>query len=311
MSELHGSALRWLYGRRRCISGPQRQPTRASTPGHARAEKVSSIWPPAALALISAMSLAHPSVAKAELELPTTDELLQAMASLCSLKPTADAADSWLSRQATKDPELLKRMRLDPAWKTAEIERMVAEGQRFLDGAKAPTRVYRETKVLNRWTLEDYSAERGGIVAGTGRVYRASCDEAVDRLGSLGIYARCDDTPLPPHGRPGRKAPRQSAIISARYAGQLGVAGLVLPMSPVEATQRLAAPTLQNDGVVLHTGAEFKYRITGCSTEQTHIRPKSSLSATIVDAEHFHIERRGRRLEAIWTTKSAEARPTK
>lgn len=311
MSELLRAARRSLCRGERYTTRPQRQPTRTSVPAQARPQKIGSIKLRAALVLIPAVSLAHPSVAKAELELPTSDELLQAMASLCSLKPTVDAADSWLNRQATKDPELLKRMMLDPAWKAAEIERMMAEGQRFLDRAKAPTRVYRETKVLNRWTLEDYSAERGGIVAGTGRVYRASCDEAVERLASMGIYARCDDTPLPHDGRPLRNAPRQSVIISARYPGQLGVAGLVLPMSPVEATQRLAAPTLQNDGVVLHTGAEFKYRITGCSTEQTQIRPKSSLSATIVDAEHFHIERRGRRPEAIWTTKSAEARPTK
>lgn len=256
------------------------------------------------------MSLVHPSVAKAELELPTTDELLQAMASLCSLKPTADAADSWLSRQATKDPELLKRMTLDPAWKSAEIERMMAEGQRFLDSAKAPTRVYRETEVLNRWTLEDYSAERGGIVAGTGRVYRASCDEAVERLGSMGIYARCDDTPLPHDGRPMRNAPRQSVIISARYPGQLGVAGLVLPFSADGAMQHFAEPSLRNGGIVLTTGAELAYRIDKCMTERTLIRPKSSFQATIVEMHHYLVGDRGQKQEVLVTFKAGNVMPS-
>lgn len=252
----------------------------------------------AVCALIGAASIFCPSVALAEVELPTTDELVQAMASLCGLKPTEQAAEGWLHRRGTEDQELFKRMTLDPAWKAAEIERMLAKGHRFLAEVSPPTRLYEETKALNRWTLEDYSADRGGIVSGTGRTYRVACDAAADRLGSMGIFVRCDDTPLPADGRPLRNAPSHKAIISARYPGPLRTAGLVLPLAPDEAMRRFTTPARATEGIWFNTGADFTFRIDGCVTERTHIRPKTRLTATIVEAQHYLIGKRGMKRKA-------------
>lgn len=247
---------------------------------------------PARSVLLSAIGVAlglYASVVRAELELPTTDELAQAMAAHCGLKATKETAGLWLMTRSTKDRELFKRLQFDPAWKAAEIERMVAEGMRFLAEAKDPGRPYSETKALSSWSIEDYVPDRGGIVVGTGRVYRVNCDAAADRLASMGIYLGCDFAPERADGTSRTDDPVLKAVISARYPGELGVRGLVLPLTAEEAMTRFATPARTSDPIRYRTGADYVYRIDGCVTERNRYRPKSRLTATIVQAAHYDV----------------------
>lgn len=239
--------------------------------------------------LIGVALMVHAPLASAELELPSSEELAQAMAAHCELQATAQTAESWLGARSNKDRDLFKRLTFDPAWKAAEIERMVAEGRRFLTEAKAPTRLYSETMALSSWSTEDYAAERGGIVAGTGRVYRVNCDDAADRLASMGIYLGCDFAPERADGTSRTDDPVLKAVISARYPGDLGVHGLVLPLTSEQAMTRFETPLRTTEPIRYRTGADYVYRIDGCVTERRAFRPKSRLTATIVDASHYDV----------------------
>lgn len=247
---------------------------------------------PARSALLSTIGAAlalHASVVRAELELPTTEELTQAMAAHCGLKATKETAESWLMARSTKDRELFKRLQIDPAWKHAEIERMVAEGSRFLAEAKDPARLYSEAGALSSWSIDDYAADRGGIAVGTGRVYRVNCDAAADRLASMGIYLGCDFAPERADGTSRTDDPVLKAVISARYPGELGVRGLVLPLTAEQAMMRFETTPRTSEPIRYRTGADYVYRIDGCVTERKAFRPKSRLTATIVDASHYDV----------------------
>lgn len=243
-----------------------------------------------AVAFAGFASVVHAPTAHAELELPTTDELVQTMAAHCDLKATSETAESWLMARGSADREFFKRLTLDPSWKAAEVERMVAAGHRFLAEARPSPRIYRENKALSNWSLDDYLPERGGILAGTGRLYRVNCDEASDRLASMGIFLGCDFAPERSDGTARHDDPVLKAVISARYPGELGKSGLVLPLSPDQAMQQFATPTRVTDPIRYRTGADFTFRIDGCVTEPSNYRPKSRLTATIVEASHYEVK---------------------
>ena len=238
---------------------------------------------------IGAVFAMHASVACAELQLPSTDELVQAMVAHCDLKATAETAESWLMARSTQDRELFKRLNLDPAWKAAEVERIVAEGTRFLAEARAPVRPSSETKALSSWSIDDYVPARGGILVGTGRLYRVDCDIAADRLASMGIFLGCDFAPERADGTSTPEDPVLKAVISARYPAVLGMNGLVLPLTAEQAMRRFATPAQNTEQIRYRTGADYVYRIDGCITERNRFRPKSRLTATIVEASHYDV----------------------